>query len=146
MRIFDLFRKKRKVTTKRKKRSRKTPSRRKQAMGKIEADIGNLQSQIGTINIVLDKHNSELQEHRRLINDNSKALNKLEQIVEAVKAGPPASETMLTARLPAMTNPPASVLMLCCYMSLSALLMELRVCIKHWKNCLIWDGQTSEQL
>lgn len=76
-------------------------------MGKIEESLGSLQSQIGTINIVLDKHNSELQEHTRLINDNSKALNKLEQIVEAVKVRPPASETMLTARLPAMTNPPA---------------------------------------
>lgn len=106
MGLFDFFRKKRKVKTKRKKRSRKSSFRAKPVIEKIKADIENLQGQVGTINIVLNKHNDELLEHTRLIDGHSKALEKLEQIVRKTPINSPAEEKAPANRPVAMINPP----------------------------------------
>ena len=108
MRLFDFFRKKRKIKAGRKRRNRKSTSKTKQAIEKIKADMDNLQTQLGTINIVLNKHNNELSEHAKLISEHSKGLEKLEQIVRKTPINPPAEEKTQRSRPVVMTKLPTT--------------------------------------
>lgn len=101
MRIFDLFRKKRKMKARKRRRSKSLGPKARPTMKRIEADMENLQSQIGTVNIALKKHDDQLSEHDQLIRGNSKTL---EQIANALEAPPLQRETNPTPQPVAIAN------------------------------------------
>ncbi len=106
MGLFDIFKKKKKVKT-RKKRQRKssTPKTRDDII-KLNSDIKNLQSQIGTIDIVLHKHDDDITEHSILIARHFRNLEKLEQLVAKQPINPPKFDSLPASRPIATINPP----------------------------------------
>ena len=109
MGLFFLFRKKRKVKTRRKKRSSNALYNSRPAIKKIETGMKNMQAQITTINIAMNKHDDELSEHTRLISDHAKGLEKLEQRVNTVPLSPPLVREVTSATRPVQIINPSTV-------------------------------------
>ena len=106
MGLFDIFKRKKKVKTRKKRQRKSSIPRTKEDIIKLSSDIKNLQSQIGTIDIVLHKHDDDIIEHSILIARHSRNLEKLEQLVAKQPINPPKFDSLPTSRPITMTNPP----------------------------------------
>lgn len=106
MGLFDIFRKKKKVKTRKKRRCKSSIPKTREDIIKLNSDIKNLQSQIGTIDIVLHKHDDDIAEHSILIAKHSRNLEKLEQLVANQPVSPPRFDSLPASRPIATTNPP----------------------------------------
>jgi hypothetical protein len=80
MGFFDLFRKKRKIHSRRRNQSRPSATKLKQAFEKARVDIDALQAQTQTINSAMEQHSKELSGHKGIIDQHSARLSSLENI------------------------------------------------------------------
>ena len=106
MGLFDIFRKKKKVKTRKKRRCKSSTPKTREDIIKLNSDIKNLQSQIGTIDIVLHKHDDDIAEHSILIAKHSRNLETLEQLVAKQPINPPKFDSFPSSRPITTTNPP----------------------------------------
>ena len=106
MGLFDIFKKKKKVKTRRKRQRKSSIPKTKENIIKLNSDIKNLQSQIGIIDIVLHKHDDDITEHSILIARHSRNLEKLEQLVANQPINPPKFDSFPSSRPVTTTNPP----------------------------------------
>jgi len=106
MGFFDLFRKKRKVRSKRRKQSRTFVSKLKQTFEEAKVDIDALRAQTQTINVLLEQHSKELSEHKVIINQHSARLSSLEQMINRQPANQELDRTNQVNR-PGQTSSPA---------------------------------------
>jgi DNA-binding CsgD family transcriptional regulator len=105
MGLFDIFKKKKKVKTRKKRQRKSSIPKTKEDIIKLSSDIKNLQSQIGTIDIVLHKHDDDITEHSILIARHSRNLEKLEQLVAKQPINPPKFDSFPASRPIATINP-----------------------------------------
>ena len=104
MGLFDIFKKKKKVKTRKKKHRKNTIPKTREDIIKLNSDIKNLQSQIGTIDIVLQKHDNDIAEHSILIAKHSRNLEKLEQLIANQPVSPPKLDSFPAGRPITTTN------------------------------------------
>ena len=102
MGFLDLFKKKRKVRTRRRKRRKPYNTKNKQAYDRLKSDIENLQAGTEGIKETLSQYSKKLAEHSDLMNDHSSRLVKLENLVSTPQPTPVINPT--TNRLNEMTN------------------------------------------
>jgi hypothetical protein len=107
MKLFDVFRKKRKVIHRRRKRTTRSTFNNTQAIEKMVSDIEACRAQLNTVNIALKKHDDQLAEHRELVAQHSKRFEKLEEKVSAVSMTAGVKEAVPIARL-IQTRPPST--------------------------------------